>query len=104
MILQSPPETRLPVLNIVSKRALFGPFVLGGQAMPASGSATLEDVLSVGRSHPHAETVCLVSLAVVRLKSALHFVCLNRLGLDGELYLRGGLGALGSRPGDLRGK
>lgn len=48
--------------------------------MPASGSAALQDVLAVGGSHAHSEAVRLPSLAIVGLKSALHFLC---LGLSG---------------------
>jgi hypothetical protein len=48
--------------------------------MPASVAAAFQDVLAVGGSHPHSEAVRLPSLAVVGLKSALHFLC---LGLSG---------------------
>jgi|GEM_PF-1855124 len=59
----------------------------GGDSSSSSIATSLENVLSVGRSHSHAKAVGLASFSIVGLESALHLWSLLIKILNVGLYL-----------------
>ena len=67
-------------IGLITKRRITGhqssPSLLGGQALSASGSSSLEDLTAGSRSHSLSESVLLKSLSLLWLISSLHNVVL----------------------------
>lgn len=70
-----------PHLNISSKSLLSVNLCgLGSNFVAALGTATLDDIAPVGRSHSNPEPVRLVLVAIIRLVGTLHPIFLGRRG------------------------